>query len=112
MEPGMTLRVKLKGKELKAFCFFSMAMLFVAAMAGMVREGRGPLALIRGLWTIIISRDALITDYFELAGHGAAFLNGVLVMGMGMWLLCREKVKFTGLTMAAVFINVGYGFWG
>ena len=112
MESDMTLREKLKGKELKAFCFFSMAMLFVAAMAGMIQEGQGPLALIRGLWTIIISRDALITDYFELAGHGAAFLNGVLVMGMGMWLLCREKVKFTGLTMAAVFINVGYGFWG
>ena len=112
MESDMTLREKLKGKELKAFCFFSMAMLFVAAMAGMIQEGQGPLALIRGLWTIIISRDALITDYFELTGHGAAFLNGVLVMGMGMWLLCREKVKFTGLTMAAVFINVGYGFWG
>ena len=52
MESDMTLREKLKGKELKAFCFFSMAMLFVAAMAGMVREGRGPLARIRALWPI------------------------------------------------------------
>ena len=41
MESDMTLRVKLKGKELKAFCFFSMAMLFVAAMAGMFGRGGG-----------------------------------------------------------------------
>lgn len=112
MEGGRTIREKLEGRELKVFCFFSMLLLLAAGIAGMAVQGQGVRSVIRGLWVIVVSRDALITDYFELAGHGAAFLNAMLVMGMGLWLLCREKVKFTGLTMAAVFINVGYALWG
>lgn len=107
-----TVRERLEGKELKVFCFFSMALLFAAGLAGMVQEREGFGDALRGLWVIVISRDALITDYFGLAGYASAFLNAVLVMGMGLWLLCREKVRFTGLTMAAVFINVGYALWG
>lgn len=107
-----TVRDRLEGKELKVFCYFSMALLFAAVLAGMVQEGEGFADALKGLWVIVISRDALITDYFGLAGYASAFLNAMLVMGMGLWLLCREKVKFTGLTMAAVFINVGYALWG
>ena len=36
MEPGTTLREKLKGKELKAFCFFSMAMLLFVVLISTV----------------------------------------------------------------------------
>lgn len=107
-----TVRERLEGRELKVFCFFSMALLLAAGAAGMVWEGEGLAEAVRGLWVIVISRDALITDYFGLAGYASAFLNAMLVMGMGLWLLCREKVRFTGLTMAAVFINVGYALWG
>ncbi len=112
MEGGKTIREKLEGRELKVFSHFSMLLLFVAGIIGLEAEGGGFLSAIRGLWTIVISRDALITDYFELAGHGAAFWNAFLVMGMGLWMLHLEKVRFTGLTMAAVFINVGYALWG
>ena len=109
---GRTVRERLQGRELKVFSFCSMALLLAAGAAGMVRERASLADAVKGLWVIVISRDALITDYFGLAGYASAFLNAVLVMGMGMWLLCREKVKFTGLTMAAVFINVGYALWG
>lgn len=109
---GRTVRERLEGRELKIFCVFSIGMLLAAGLAGMAKDGEGPLEVLRGLWTIVISRDALITDYLELAGYGAAFANAALVMAMGMGLLYREAVHFTGLTMAAVFINVGYGLWG
>ena len=109
---GRTVRERLQGRELKVFSFCSMALLLAAGAAGMVRERASLADAVKGLWVIVISRDALITDYFGLAGYASAFLNAVLVMGMGLWLLCREKVKFTGLTMAAVFINVGYALWG
>ncbi len=112
MEGVRTIREKLEGRELKIFCSFSMLLLLVAGIIGVEIEGEGVLSAIQGLWTIVISRDALITDYFELAGYGAGFWNAFLVMGMGLWLLHREKVRFTGLTMAAVFINVGYALWG
>ncbi len=107
-----TIREKLKGRELEAFCVFSMLVLFGAGAVGMHRESHDVGDLVQGLWTIVISRDALITDYFELAGYGAAFLNAGLVMLMGLLMLWREKVKFTGLTMAAVAINAGYALWG
>lgn len=61
---------------------------------------------------IVISRDALITDYFELAGYGAAFMNAALVLGLSIVLVVTQKIPFTGLTMAALFMNVGYALWG
>lgn len=107
-----TIRERLEGRELKVFCVFSIGLLFLAGLVGMALEGEGIGGVFRGLWTIVVSRDALITDYFELAGYGAGLMNGVLVMAVGLGLLQAEGVKYTGLTMAAVFINVGYGFWG
>ncbi len=109
---GGTIRERLEHKELKIFCGFSIVLLFLAGIVGMIKEGEGILSVFRGLWTIVISRDALITDYFGLAGYGAALMNAVLVMAMGLGLLHQEEFKFTGLTMAAVFINVGDGLWG
>ncbi|HBA67813.1 MAG TPA: DUF1576 domain-containing protein [Lachnospiraceae bacterium] len=97
---------RMEGKEMKYFCFFSLVLLFAAAAAGNLA------GLAKGLWLIIVSRDALITDYFELAGYGAAFLNAGLVMGISILLVVSQKIPFTGPTIAALFINAGYGLWG
>ncbi len=109
---GKTIRERLEGRELKMVCVFSMALLFFAGVVGMAKEGRSLREAAEGLWVIVISRDTLITDYFELVGYGAAFVNALLVMFLEYWLLCREKMNFTGLTMAAFFINIGYALWG
>lgn len=109
---GKTIRERLEGRELKLVCVFSMALLLFAAVVSMAQEGRSLGEVAGGLWVIVISRDTLITDYFELVGYGAAFLNALLVMLVEYWLLTREKMKFTGLTMAAFFINIGYALWG
>ncbi len=106
------IRGKLEGKELKLFCIFSILMLLAAGVFGSRWEDLGEWSIVRGLWTIVVSRDALITDYFELAGYGAAFINSMFVMAIGFVLLCIKRVKFTGLTMAAFFINMGYALWG
>lgn len=115
-----SLREKIEGKELKIFCFFSIILLFLISavthiagkIAGTDLDGGAPVDLFAGVWKIIISRDALITDYFELAGYSAAFFNAATVLVVAFWLLCREKVPFTGLTLAAFFINAGYALWG
>ncbi len=106
------IRKKLEGWELKIFCIFSIVLLLGAGIAGSSWEQLGDWSTIQGLWTIVVSRDALITDYFELAGYGAAFINSMFVMTIGFVLLCIKRVKFTGLTMAAFFINMGYALWG
>ena len=101
------LRTRLAGKELKVFLFFSLLVFLVAAFA----TGT-PKNILQGMTTIILSRDALITDYFELAGFSASFLNAALVLGIGLILLFSQKSAFTGITIAALFINAGYALWG
>lgn len=97
----------IKGKELKLFCLFSLLLLLVAAF---VAEPLGK--IIEGIRLIIVSRDALITDYFKLAGYGASFLNAALVVAISIGLVLWQKIPFTGLTLAALFMNAGYALWG
>ena len=101
------LRTRLAGKELKVFVLFSLLVFLAAAFATAT-----PKEIFQGMKTIILSRDALITDYFELAGLGASFFNAVMVLGISFVLLLVEKSSFTGITMAALFINAGYALWG
>lgn len=101
------LREKLKGKELFSFSIFTMILLFVAAFLSDSPEDIG-----KGMITIVLSRDTLITDYFELACYGAAFFNAALVLGSAIWMMYRLKMHFTGLTMAVLFINVGFALFG
>ncbi len=101
----------ISGKELKVFSIFSMAAFFMAAVIVTFVTGN-PMELVDGMKLIVISRDALITDYFELAGYGTAFLNAALVLGISILLVISQKIPFTGPTMAALFINAGYGLWG
>lgn len=98
---------RIKGKELRLFSLVTTALLFAASFLL-----ASPAQIMVGMKEIILSRDALITDYFKLAGYGAAFFNAGLVLGLEVLLVIRLKVPFTGLTMAAFFINVGYALWG
>lgn len=98
---------KLNGRELKSFCIVTMLLLF---LAGFLLES--PAGILRGMVTIVLSRDALITDYFELASYGTAFFNAALIMGMALFMISRLKMTFSGLTLAVLFINVGFALFG
>ncbi len=102
-----TLREKLAGYECLTFIFFTVAVFWTAALILST-----PLEILEGMIAIVTSRDALITDYFVLGGYGAAFFNAGLVTLTGTLVLWREKVPFTGLSMAALFINAGFAFFG
>lgn len=97
----------IEGRELKLFSLASVLVMVIAAFALETPSG-----LAKGMKLIVVSRDALITDYFELAGYGTALLNAALVCGIGIFLITVYQIPFTGLTMAALFINAGFGFWG
>lgn len=101
------LREQIKGKELKIFSVFTMILLFVTAFLLDTPADIG-----KGMITIVLSRDTLITDYFELACYGAAFFNAGLIMASAIWMMHRLKMHFTGLTMAVLFINVGFALFG
>lgn len=98
---------KIKDRELESFCIVTMLFLF---LAGFLLES--PAGILRGMVTIVLSRDALITDYFKLASHGTSFFNAALIMGMGLFMIIKLKMSFSGLTMAVLFINVGFALFG
>lgn len=102
-----TLREKISGKEMMLFTVGTNILLYLVAFLS-----ASPKELIQGIIEIIVSRDALITDYFALAGTGAAFLNAALVMTHCIVLLRVEKIPFTGPSMAVIYINAGYALWG
>lgn len=101
------LRQLLKGVEIRTFCVFSVALVF-----SIVPFLDTPKDIIDGMYKIIISRDILITDYFALVGYGAAFLNAGLMMLIAMVLIAVSELPYTGLTLASVFISLGFGLWG
>lgn len=94
-------------KELKRFVAVTLILFYAAAFLT-----ASPAAMWKGMGSIITARDALITDYFALAGYGSAFLNAALVLTMGYVMLIREKTPFTGLTLAALFISAGFALFG
>ena len=98
---------KNKGKELQFFAIMVVLLLYLVAFLC-----DSPRAILEGMIKIILSRDALITDYFALAGYGASFFNAATVTLICIILIFVEKIPFTGPTMAAIFMNIGYGFWG
>lgn len=104
---GEKVRKRLENRELFAFSIATVLLLFTAALFL-----SSPEELMRGMITIVLTRDALVTDYFKLAGFGAAFFNAGVVMGLGIFLVCRQKIPFTGLTMAVLFINAGFALFG
>lgn len=101
------MREKISGKEMMLFTVVTNVLLYLVAFLTTT-----PGELMHGIVEIIMSRDALITDYFVLAGTGAAFLNAAMVMTHCIVLLCMEKIPFTGPSMAVICINAGYALWG
>ena len=98
---------KIKGKEMKLFVYATALILFATAFFL-----ASPKEIMQGMITIIHSKDALITDYFKLAGYGAAFFNAALVLTIEIFLIRLAKLPFTGMTIAALSINVCFGLWG
>lgn len=97
----------MKKNNLRYFCLFTLGLLLTAAFCYDT-----PKEIALGMRAIILSRDALITDYFELAGYGAGFFNAALMLAISIGMIELVRLPYTGLTLAALFINTGFGFWG
>ncbi len=98
---------KIRENIMKYWVLFSVVLLFAAAFLA-----DAPGQIFAGLKEIVISRDALITDYFLLAGKGAAFFNAGVVLLICTALVMIYRIPFTGPTLAALFMNAGFALWG
>lgn len=65
-----------------------------------------------GMWTIITTEDTLITDYIEIAGLGAAFVNAGLVSALSVLILSRSDETPNGYTVVVVGLMAGFSLFG
>lgn len=71
-----------------------------------------PSEIILGLRTIILNPDILITDYMEIGGVGATFINCALLITIYITMLIFLKVKPSGTIIAGVFTVSGFSLFG
>ncbi|NCB63175.1 MAG: DUF1576 domain-containing protein [Clostridia bacterium] len=65
-----------------------------------------------GLWRIITMQDVLITDYVQIAGPGAAFLNSALVTLASLAILYFTKDPCNGFTIVEIGLMSGFALFG
>ena len=68
--------------------------------------------ILPGLRTIILTEDALITDYIALAGPGAAFTNSALVTLISIIILYLAKDPVNGYTVVEIGLMAGFALFG
>lgn len=102
---------KLRAKQAKfhilSLFVFTIVLLYLGAFIL-----ASPAAIWQGMVNIVTSRDALISDYFVIAGVGGALFNSATVLLLALGLLLVLKLNFTGTTIAAFFIMGGFSFFG
>ena len=71
-----------------------------------------PVEIARGLWTIVINPDILVTDYIAIAGLGAAYVNVALSGLLVLTILMLVKHEPIGLTIGTFGLVMGFAFFG
>jgi hypothetical protein len=71
-----------------------------------------PEKIYNGLKNIILQSDILISDYIQIGGIGAAFVNSGLLGLMSILLLVYVNIKPNGSTIMALWLMSGFAFFG
>ena len=80
------------------------------ALFGLIMDT--PVNILRGLSTIILTEDALITDYVLIAGPGAALVNSALVTAITTVILRHSGEPFNGFSPVVVGLMSGFSLFG
>lgn len=68
--------------------------------------------LLKGFWNIQIGQAGLITDPICTGGIGAALLNAAVMLLLSTLLVRLQKMPFTGLSVACLFMMAGFSLLG
>ena len=80
------------------------------AVAGLLLDS--PAEILNGLVTIILSEDALITDYVLIAGPGAALVNSAIVTAISIYVLYVADDILNGMTLVVIGLMSGFSLFG
>ena len=80
------------------------------AAAGLMLDS--PQGILQGLVRIVLTEDALITDYVRIAGPGAALVNSALVTAISVCVLYLSGDVLNGMTLVVVGLMSGFSLFG
>jgi len=91
---------------------FSWLMVYAALLMALGFMLDSPGNVLRGLVRIVLTEDALITDYILVGGVGAALANSALVTALSLVLLYRSGEPLNGFTFVVVGLMSGFALFG
>ncbi len=71
-----------------------------------------PRPIVAGLGKIFTTRDALLTDYFGVAGVGGGCVSAGLLTLAAVLVYWRAGAEMTGASVACLFLVLGFGLFG
>lgn len=71
-----------------------------------------PAEILPGLIRIVLTEDALITDYVFVSGPGPAFINSALVTLVSVLILRGSRVPCNGMTLVVIGLMSGFSLFG
>ena len=71
-----------------------------------------PRQALDGLSKIVLTEDALITDYVLVAGPGPALINSGLVTLISVFILHSSRIPFNGMTSVVIGLMSGFSLFG
>lgn len=91
---------------------YLMILVYVLALAltGVLLDD--PANILPGLKKIMTAQDVLITDYVEIAGVGAAFVNSALVTLISVAILFLSKAPLNGFIITEMGLMSGFALFG
>lgn len=90
------------------YIFLVVAVLFAA----LAFVWNSPMQIWQGSRVILTNPSNLITDYFEIANVGAAFMNVALMLFQAIFVVKVSKAPMTGMIVTAIFTVIGFSFFG
>ena len=84
----------------------------VLALAGLLMSMYSGENILHGLYLIITTEDALITDYVLVAGPGAALVNSAIVTAIAICALDVADDTLNGMTLVAMGLMTGFSLFG
>ena len=91
-------------------CLWAFAGLLAAA--GLLIGLDGGENILQGLYRIVTTEDALITDYVRIAGAGAALVNSALVTAIAVGVLYLSGDRLNGMTLVEIGLMSGFSLFG
>lgn len=71
-----------------------------------------PLESIKQIWTLVISKCFLFTDYFAISSIGTAFINSGLITLIVISIARVNRAEINGFLIASFFIVSGFSLFG